>query len=368
MYFIVKKMKKHYNTLNPRERSCMFVSEIALFETQTQISKIFDHSPQALLIAERTKIIYCNDAASEMLGIKPIGHSLIDYTDLKDASKWYAVGQEEQGPVRRRARFGEGYYDILTIPHGSSLYFFFYHPTSAHSVKQQLRDTARMLSAMVSQVRTNSPYATNDHLDQFDLLASETLALESPIMLPYDFFPLLCHAMQSYVDLIDRGILTFEFGPHQPQLIMPLNCKLLHSAFVGTVFDLLRLTKMEDPIAITLAHNDDSVSISYTCANTIFPRDLQSLLVSQDVYNPSAIMAQYGTYLYRAKRIFALHNGLLEIKSERRKGFSLSFTFPLDEHRPMLYSNDQQLFDLPTPLSLTSDLMYRLLGLDPEKP
>ncbi len=347
------------------------MAELTKHEFLDLTKTIFEHSPQAVLIAEEAIVKYCNAAALEMLQINPTDCALIDFIDYRFASEILYPDKPPENILRKRTRFGEGFYEVIAFPYDELLFLFFYYIDVAHTTKDLLCDTAYSLLALTGNMRANLEHATTkqltEHLNHIDLAIQEALTSCDSVLYPYDFQLLLNHALLSFVAVTERDLLTAHFDTDSEKLFVPMHCKLLHAALVGMIFDLLRLTALRDPLEITLEHSQEDMTVTFACKHTCFPEKLDLLLFSQDASNPVEIMQEYGTHLFRAKRIFSLHNGMLQRQKGKRSGFSLSVSLPRVPCPPMLYSGELAYLDFPSDLSLSTDYIQRFFGLDSEE-
>ena len=144
-----------------------------------------------------------------------------------------------------------------------------------------------------------------------------------------------------------------------------LDCRLMHAALVGTVFDLLCLIDKRDVLSVSCTNSRAEVTLSFSCQTTKFPKELEFLLFCEPSNTNIESLQMHATSLLLSKHIFAIHNAKLQIENSG-SGFTLTLSFPCAVQPPTLYTAGRLLTEFPTPFSLSPEDINAFF-LNPEK-
>ncbi len=319
------------------------------------IERIFQHSPQALLAINGTKISYSNRAAVDLLGMNPTGFPLINCVDASFAT-YLNSDTGDALPKTQRAKFFDHYYDILPLLLHETTLLFLYPPDAAYDTKHLLRDTLSIFGALTGSAKRALDLEETEVLKS--TLAQSSLAVKaleymrSASLSAYDFITLFEYAMNSFSDLSEHGCFTISITRNNMNTLVALDSRLMHAALVSAVFDLLRLCKDCGVLSISCSNSKNNVTLKFSCNRVKFPKDLQPLLLSPGSGATTEILEKFGASLFLSKHIFALHKASLQLDNAG-SGFALTLSFPCAIQPPTLYAETSVARDFPTPFSLS---------------
>ncbi|MBQ3055270.1 MAG: PAS domain-containing protein [Oscillospiraceae bacterium] len=295
---------------------------------RTNMKLMFERSDQAVLLLEKSVICYANPRAQKLLGLDPTDMAIVDLADFKFVKECFSR-HSEAVTHHKHVRFQNQCFHVSRTEFDGYTLLFLHFRKEAQFTETFLHDT---LLSLISQIEK---LPDSRQKREIETLANSSLAVSTPTCTLTDFREFLRFSLSHFDCFEEQHRLTVELEESDATVF--LYAELMYLTLIWIILDLLQITGADGKLTVSYKRVDDSARLSFRAENASCPKELYQLLFAEPPSNPLEVLYRNGSALFRAKRVFALHDSVLEY-SEFQNGFAISAGLSIVSAPPTLYA------------------------------
>jgi len=292
------------------------------------IKLMFERSDQAVLLLDKSVICYANPQARIMLGMDPTGTAIVDLADFNFVKECFER-HTDKVTFHKNVRFQNQCFHVSRTAFKAFTLLFLHFRKEAQFTETFLRDT---LLSLVSQIKGLPEGRQKREMETF---VTATLAVATPTCTLTDLHEFLAYTLSHFDCLAEKDQLTVELEDTDATVF--LYAELMHLTLIWMILDLVRMLGADGSLAVSYKREENYATLSFRAENAVCPSELYDLLFAETAEDVADVLCRNGSALFRAKRVFALHDSVLEY-AERKNGFVLSARFAIADAPPTLYA------------------------------
>ena len=295
---------------------------------RNNIKMMFERSDQAVLLLDKSIICYANPRAQKMLGLDPTDTAIVDLADFKFIKECFSA-HTDAVTYHKNVRFQNQCFHISrTELHGFTLLFLHYRKETRFT-ETFLHDT---VLSLLSQIKG---LPDGKQKREMEALAKAALSVSRPTCTLTGLREFLSFTFSHFDGLVLQNRLELHLDQNDATVF--LYAELMHLTLIWIVLDLIHIAGSDGKLSISFQCESDCARLSFRVKNASCPKELHELLFLSADSDPAEVLYRHGSALFRAKRVFALHDSALEY-SESENGFIISTRLSVADAPPTLYA------------------------------
>ena len=309
---------------------------------------MFERSDQAVLLLDKAVICYANPRAQKLLGFDPTNAAIVDLFDFKFAKECFSF-QGETVTYHKNVRIQNQCLHASRVGCNGYTLLFLYLRKEPRFAEDFLHDT---LLSLLSQMQA---LPAGHQKREMETLSSAALAITTPTCTLTDFHSFLTYTLSHFTPFIDGDRLEIELEEFNAPVF--LYTELMHLTLVWVILDLLKIAGPSGTLKVSCKCDSACARLCFKVQHASCPQELLDILfgtVSDDI---TQVFSRHGSALFRAKRVFSLHDSTLEYSADR-DGFLFSAGLAFADAPASLYA---PILGLTNDWSVTANTIQSLI-------